>query len=162
MNIEESRRQADEMKELLKIQLLALRTKSLLVDFFISSPIAAVIFEFNGKLLHGNPVWKDILGYKDSEIRGVDMLSLVHPDDREQTKNAMGYAAREVAPDYFINRYRAKDGVYKWLLWHPQGPANDTRFGAAFCSEIKDLPLGFTSGFVPQDKVKAIEFSIPE
>jgi PAS domain S-box-containing protein len=47
-------------------------------------------------------------------------LSLVHPDDRERTsaagaRIAVGTAGTNIIT--FENRYRCKDGSYKWLSW---------------------------------------------
>ncbi|MEI9998281.1 MAG: PAS domain S-box protein [Verrucomicrobiota bacterium] len=60
------------------------------------------------------------------------MIGLVHPDDREKTLAEMRrlVAGQEVSA--FENRYRAKDGSYRWLLWSAR-PLPDDRviYGSA-------------------------------
>lgn len=46
-------------------------------------------------------------------------LLFVHPDDRERTQYEGGRVVRGEGAVNFENRYRCKDGTYRWLQWRP-------------------------------------------
>lgn len=150
---EEARKVADQQAAFLKLLTTERQAVHLLTDVFISDPSGLIFFSFEGTFLHGNPAWKKITGYNDSDLYGIQIAELLHPDDVAPTLEAMGYAARGVNPAYFINRYKVKDGSYKWLLWHPQAAANDPKYGAAFCSEVREVPAGLVAGFISPERV---------
>src|SRR5207244_2553853 len=62
--------------------------------------------------------WEHTLGYTSNEISEKPWLDFIHPDDREAT---VAEAEKLSAGDYslmrFANRYRCKNGSYKWLSW---------------------------------------------
>lgn len=63
-----------------------------------------------------NPAWQATLGLTVEELLSEPFLTFVHPDDREATRQA----TRQIADTRllsFENRYRAKDGSYRWLAW---------------------------------------------
>jgi rsbT co-antagonist protein RsbR len=64
-----------------------------------------------------NPAWSKTLGYTEEELLAEPFLNFVHPDDQEMTIAAAGQTqqGRDVAA--FENRYRCKDGAYKWIEW---------------------------------------------
>ena len=77
-----------------------------------------------------NPRWKVVLGYALQELEGKRFLDLVHPDDQVSTLVALGeLAARKVVLN-FVNRYRCKDGSYRWIEWRSY-PAGDLVYAAA-------------------------------
>jgi putative two-component system response regulator len=65
-----------------------------------------------------NPAWSTLLGYSDEELRIRPFLDFVHAADVERTQRE---AARLVSPGSrtvnFENRYRTRDGSYRWLAW---------------------------------------------
>ncbi len=70
-----------------------------------------------GHFVETNPAWSDLLGYSPAELRALPFLDLVHPDDRKRT---IAQAERVFGGEdavYFQNRYRAKDGTWRWLDW---------------------------------------------
>ncbi|MBW3618397.1 MAG: PAS domain S-box protein, partial [Proteobacteria bacterium] len=71
----------------------------------------------NGRIDAVNPAWTDQLGWASAELIGRSFLDLVHPDDVESTSaEASALGAGRPTPR-FENRYRTKDGDYKWLSW---------------------------------------------
>ncbi len=59
------------------------------------------------------------MAWSDGELLARPFLDLVHPDDVDATSVAMGQLAlsgiRQIG---FENRYRCKDGSYRWLSWN--------------------------------------------
>ena len=67
-----------------------------------------------------NPAWRQTLGYELSELEGRRFLEFVHPDDLQTTFDAIAALASQRPVLDFINRYRHKDGHYRWIEWHAQ------------------------------------------
>ena len=85
--------------------------------FFILSLDLVCIVDFEGKFKRLNPAWETTLGYTLEEVENQPFINFVHPDDRQETtaEAAKVYDGTEV--QFFENRYRCKDGSYKWLSW---------------------------------------------
>lgn len=65
-----------------------------------------------------NPAWEQALGWTLDELMARPMHEFVHPDDVEQTI-ALTLAGRHRSAHFvnFTNRYRHRDGSWRWLLW---------------------------------------------
>jgi PAS domain S-box-containing protein len=59
----------------------------------------------------------DILGYSHDELLAQPTMDLVHPDDRAATQAAYNMLALESPAIKFENRFRCKDGSYRWFSW---------------------------------------------
>jgi PAS domain S-box-containing protein len=72
-----------------------------------------------------NPAF-DALGYSHEELLSRPIVDFVHPDDREATLAELDKLKRGIATRSFENRYRCKDGSYRWLVWNaaPDGAGN--------------------------------------
>jgi PAS domain S-box-containing protein len=72
---------------------------------------------FDGYFKRVNPSWHKTLGYTDAELLSQPYLNFVHPDDRAATTREAQKTSEGSTILYFENRYRHKDGTYRWLLW---------------------------------------------
>lgn len=64
-----------------------------------------------------NPAWKTVLGWSEAEVRSTAIWDLLHPDDRERTRDGFDLAHTGQPVIHFPNRYRCKDGSYRWISW---------------------------------------------
>ena len=73
---------------------------------------------FDGYFTRLNPAWTGVLGWELHELMGQPFTNFIHPDD-------LTYSAPEVVRETlaglpvfnFQNRYRCRDGSYRWLEW---------------------------------------------
>jgi diguanylate cyclase (GGDEF)-like protein/PAS domain S-box-containing protein len=74
--------------------------------------------DFDGYFTRVNDQWEDQLGWSREELLRRPYAELIHPDDLDRTAEAAGSlgAGHSEVVD-FENRYRAKDGSWRWLLW---------------------------------------------
>ena len=76
------------------------------------------VADVDGNFLRVNAAFGELLGYKPSDILGTPYISYVHPDDVEATiALATQIAEGRSKVGEFENRYRAKDGSYRWVRW---------------------------------------------
>jgi len=64
-----------------------------------------------------NPAWERTLGWTQEELLSRPYLDFVHPEDRERTIAEASRIAQGSDTISFENRYRCKDGTYRWILW---------------------------------------------
>jgi PAS domain S-box-containing protein len=77
-----------------------------------------------------NPAFERILGYSAEQLMATPFVEFVHPGDRAETRRAMELlAAGEPVVD-FRNRYRARDGDWRWLAWRSSPPDEEGRIYA--------------------------------
>jgi PAS domain S-box-containing protein len=73
---------------------------------------------FDGYFKKLNPTWEKVLGFTLAELMERPYIEFLHPDDREVTRSEAGKLAAGQLTMAFQNRYRCKDGSYKWLSWN--------------------------------------------
>ena len=71
----------------------------------------------DGYFLRLNPAAEKILGYTREELMARRFFDFIHPDDLERTREAVSTLASQQKVFSFENRYRCKDGEYRWLEW---------------------------------------------
>jgi len=76
-----------------------------------------VVTDSEGKYLSVNPAWTATLGWPDADLIGKTSEWLLHPDDREKTRAEIRHLAAGGRTSLFENRFRHRDGSYRWLSW---------------------------------------------
>jgi PAS domain S-box-containing protein len=76
---------------------------------------------FDGYFKQLNPAWSKLLGWTNEELLDTPYLDFIHPDDHALTIAAAHDLRDNQQICSFENRYRCKDGSYRWLSWnaHP-------------------------------------------
>ena len=88
------------------------------------------IADLNGNFIKTNQAWSRILGYSTEELNAKKFLEFVHPDDIQPTLDAMANLSKGDDVLDFTNRYRARDGSYRYIEWHSH-PKGDLIYAAA-------------------------------
>ncbi|MBZ5634531.1 MAG: PAS domain S-box protein [Acidobacteriia bacterium] len=94
------------------------RAEEMFGRFFTLSIDMLCIAGFDGYFKRLNPAWERVLGYTVEELTARPFVDFVHPDDRAATIAVAQKIAKGGQAISFENRYRAKDGTYRWLLWN--------------------------------------------
>jgi PAS domain S-box-containing protein len=85
--------------------------------FFDLSLDLLCIATMDGFFVRLNPEWERTLGYRLDELEGKRFLDFVHPDDMQSTVDAVKTLAGNTELINFVNRYRCRDGTYRWIEW---------------------------------------------
>jgi two-component system CheB/CheR fusion protein len=92
------------------------KAQEVLDRFFRLSPALFVILDADGRLVKSNPAWEQALGYSAEELRSAGAFEVIHPDDRQATREAIASLSRGELSG-FVNRCRDAHGGLHWLSW---------------------------------------------
>jgi len=99
--------------------------------FFEVSLDMLCISSFDGHFKKVNPAFEETLGFSAEELCTKSYLDFIHPDDIAATiKEVEKQLKVKQAVLSFENRYRCKDGSYKWLSWK-SAPVGNFMYAAA-------------------------------
>jgi PAS domain S-box-containing protein len=81
-----------------------------------------VVLDAKGIFKAVNPAWTAVLGWEREELIDHNILEYILPEDHPGTLGALATAESAVISKY-QNRYRHKDGTYRWIEWSaaPEG-----------------------------------------
>nr|WP_319538322.1 response regulator [uncultured Methanospirillum sp.] len=132
--LEEQIRERKKKEEELKVyqknleEMVRERTDELDRFFSLSLDLLCILSR-DGTFIRMNPAWESSLGYSLADIISHNYLEFIHPDDLQSTRD-VGKIARTDRISNFVNRYRHKDGSYRWIEWSSI-PSGDLIFGSA-------------------------------
>jgi PAS domain S-box-containing protein len=96
----------------------ALKAKTAELDSFFNAALDLFcIADTDGYFRRLNMQWEQALGYTIEELEGKRFLDLVHPDDVDATIQTMSELESQKSVLNFTNRYRCKDGSYRFIEW---------------------------------------------
>jgi PAS domain S-box-containing protein len=92
--------------------------------FFTMSGDLLCIAGFDGYFKRVNEAWERVLGHVPAELMAEPYLNFVHASDRSATATELAKLRTGHAVE-FENRWRCRDGTYKWLLWNATARPED-------------------------------------
>ncbi len=75
------------------------------------------VSNFDGYFTSVNPAWTTLLGWSGDEIKRMHVSELRHPDDAARSMAGRRRLAEGVPTVRMENRFRHKDGSWRWLAW---------------------------------------------
>ncbi|MEG3153491.1 PAS domain S-box protein [Sphingomonas sp. RB1R13] len=82
------------------------------------SPDLMGVLNADGVFEQSNPAWEATLGWSQDEVSRMVFRDFIHPDDLARSEAAWVDVSERAAPVLrFDNRYRCKDGNWRWLSW---------------------------------------------
>src|SRR6185437_5137101 len=73
------------------------------------------VSNFDGYFTSVNPAWTTLLGWSESEIKRMHVNELRHPEDVGHSMAGWRRLAEGVPTVRMENRFRHKDGSWRWL-----------------------------------------------
>lgn len=109
--------------------------------FFNLSPDLLCVISISGHFQYVNPAFTDILGYGKQELASESFLNFIHDDDLDLTQAELSKLEKNNSTIiYFENRYRCKNGLYRWYSWKAYFD-NDTKLLYAIARDINDQKI---------------------
>lgn len=86
--------------------------------FLMSLDIICIIDTSTATFLKVNPAFMETLGHSEKELLEKPFFEFIHPDDIDSTRSVIEKKLMQGAKIInFENRYRCRDGSYRWLSW---------------------------------------------
>jgi len=76
------------------------------------------IVDMDGAFIRVNRAWETTLGLQIDDLKGETFLDHVHPEDCNETRSSMAELAKGNPIRSMINRFRCRDGIYRWIEWN--------------------------------------------
>lgn len=121
-------------QEIGELKLMSARTESAEAEyarFFDQSLEMLCMVGFDGYFKRLNPVWATQLGWSLEELAARPFLDFVHPHDQKATLAQMEGLDKGTEMILFENRYRHKDGSWRWLRWNARPVSEPQRIFAS-------------------------------
>jgi len=93
------------------------------------------VADFDGYFRIINAAFENTLGHSGQALLKTPFIDFIHPDDRAATLAARKQLGGGESVTYFENRYRCKDGSYRWLAWNSV-PVTEEGFVYAVARDI--------------------------
>ena len=96
------------------------------------------IGDLEGNFRTVNQAMVDLLGWSAGELCSRPFLEFVHPDDHVRTKAAFHDLSLGHSVVQMENRYRTKDGAWRWLHWKIAPPATGESWLSAAAHDVTE------------------------
>lgn len=93
-------------------------TQEELERFFQLVPDLVCIASTEGHFVKLNRAWETTLGFTAEELMREPFSHFIHPDDLQPTRNEIIRQENGNSSINFMNRYRTRNGSYRWLEWN--------------------------------------------
>ena len=101
-------------------------------NFFNLSNELLLTASSDGYFKDVNPSMLRVLGWSIDELTKHPFFNFIHPDDAQRTQTEYEQQVNEgKRAANFLNRYRCKDGSYRWLDWNATTEADGTIYASA-------------------------------
>ncbi|HEY9123644.1 MAG TPA: PAS domain S-box protein, partial [Bacteroidales bacterium] len=97
------------------------------------------IANIDGHFERLNQEWQNTLGYTLDELEGKRFLDFIHPEDIPSTLEIISQLESQKVILNFTNRYRCKDGSYRWIEWRSYPNGNKIYAAARDITERKKV-----------------------
>ncbi len=94
-----------------------MKTENVFERFFELSSDLMCVAGIDGYFKKLNSSWERALGWSRQELLAESIGTFIHPDDIEATFKEVEKQISGETTAAFVNRYRHKDGSYRWLEW---------------------------------------------
>ena len=111
------------------------RLEEELNQFFTLSLDMLCIAGFDGYFKRLNQAWTHCLGWSLEELSTQPFSTFIHAEDVNKTVEAVEQQQQGASVVAFENRYRTKDGSYRWLRWNSM-PAPDRQLIYAAARDV--------------------------
>jgi two-component system cell cycle sensor histidine kinase/response regulator CckA len=96
--------------------------------FDVTHDLLAVIAMEDNRVVFLNASWENVLGYSREELMKRPLRVHMHPEDVEATMRDIEKVRAGEPTIGFVNRFRCKDGSYRWLSWSSVADASQGCF----------------------------------
>ncbi len=117
------------------------------------SPDLLGVVNANGHFESSNPAWGAVLGWSAAEIARTPFAEFVHPDDIPTTVAIWEGLRRGTPALRFENRYRRRDGVYRWLSWVAVPEGDKVYCSARDVTAEKEQALALSARTAERDRL---------
>lgn len=85
--------------------------------FFRLAPDLLCVANLEGRFIQVNAAWQRTLQWTEEELMAVPFFEFVHKEDLPRTYEAFKDLQKGKVVAGFQNRYRCRDGTYRWVEW---------------------------------------------
>ncbi|MFI5138810.1 MAG: PAS domain S-box protein, partial [Sphingobacteriales bacterium] len=120
----------DDFSKTFAIEIRRKQAEEELKHIFNFSPDILCIINTDGYFKKINPAMTVLLEYDEQELLARPFIELIHPLDKEETRNELQNIIYNTSSCYYENRFVTKSGKTKWLAWTTSGANTE---GLIYC-----------------------------
>lgn len=114
------------------------------------------VSDSDGNFIKVNKRFEEVLGYSTRELEGMPFLSFVHEEDIQATIETNNQLTKGKKVNSFTNRYRCKDGSYRYIEWNAQSEYGKFTYLSARDVTAKKLLEEQLRTLAQQDKLTGV------